>query len=305
MPRIDYARPEYTVAKLTQILIDLGYAPESLAGLSKIELVQAIEEDSEDDVDLNNAELEEDDMPVEIEDKTPRRGTPEWHDYVMSQFNDDERAYYSGKDGKGIEAVKADGLRRVGELVLGEVISSRPIDNVFGFDSKGLPYASVRYEIEIMTKSGLKRYGALADVNYLNTEDMFLGFASATAETRAKGRAWREALGVKTYAIEEFAGKKNVEEMVKQTTSEWNGDDELEMHQAKTIAKMCKNLNICVHSLLNMNKDYKYLGKVEYFTGLDDERLKKKNGNNLIGILNKMQQGTIQIDESLKVKEAN
>ncbi len=299
---------------LKQFLIQEEYDPNSMAGLQKIDLINAIREGGLEDKFAAffsgtpvQAEAEPDpdyikyvSPKVKETPAQPKRGTKEWNDYVMSLFTDDERVTYNTGDRK-IDAVKAEGLRRVGEIALGKVLFSGPEEqHMENSGMKGLPCAWVKYKIRIRDWDGdVVEYQSLGDVSYLNTEDMYLGFALLTAETRAKGRAWREALGVKTYAIEEFSGKKDTAAAVTEMSSaDWKPAP-ISNAVKKTIKNLASKLKIDIYKLLNINKNLEYDETNIRFDGLDDESLTSENGAKLIKLLNEMQQGTKTINKSI------
>ncbi len=296
---------------LKQFLTEQEYDPNSMVGLTKIDLINAIREGGLEDKFaeyFNGTQtVAQDDVVTQYKEYTsnkptqPQRGTKEWNEYVMSLFSADERVVYSTSDGKKIDAVKSEGLRRVGEIALGKVLFSGPVDeHIDNAGMKGLPCAWVKYKIVIRDWSGdIVEYQSLGDVSYLNTEDMYLGFALLTAETRAKGRAWREALGVKTYAIEEFSGKKDTAAAVSEISSaDWQPAP-ISPAVKKTVKNLASKLKIDVYKLLNIDKTLKYDGSNIRFENLDDETLTSENGAKLVKLLNEMQQGIRPIDESI------
>lgn len=312
----------YRVQDLKNFLIYKEYDEEDMQGKRKVDLVEFIKEEGlekefelftiNDDGEpaLANATLDEEinllpathsvrNVVIPVQ---PLRGTKEWNDYIMGLFNDDEKVDYTTADGKKIEAVRADGLRRVGETALGKVLFSGPVEQEITYTEKGLPRAWVKYKIVVRGHDGVVvEYSSLGDVSYLNTDNMFLAFALLTAETRAKGRAWREALGVKTYAVEEFSGSKNTATVVEEiTTADWK-EESVTTAQIRSIKNMCSKLKIDVHKVLNMNSSLKFDGKKIRYDSLEDEDFTNKSAAILLSILNEMQQGTKPVDESIKL----
>lgn len=321
----DYSR--VTIAELKEFLDNEGFDISELDGKRKAEIVQAIEEvgllpklDSQlFGSALANAELIDDEklgLPVlmgksdtrPVAPVTPEKGTKAWNDYVLAQFNEDERVEYTTQEGRKIDAVRADGLRRVGQLVLGEVLFSGPVEQHIDYNGlKGLPCAWVKYRIVVKDAYGrIQEYLSLGDVSYLNTENAFLAFALATAETRAKGRAWREALGVKTYALEEFSGKKNTADAVEEITSaDWD-DGPITGAQIRSIRSRCNLLGISVFKFLNCQSKEGILTfdpKKVRLSGIEDEMFTKKRAASAFNVLNDIQQGNLKIDPSLKEDE--
>jgi hypothetical protein len=310
MSEIDYSK--YTVKQLQDILINkMGYEEEKLVGLRKVELVELIEDNGDlpslEDVELDEEEYEQpigNVESVEPVNNLPKFGTPEWQEMVMALFDEKEKWYHEEKDQFGkvrkIETVYAKALARVGRVIYGQPISDGPVQEQLNFNGpKNLPTAYVRYEIIVQTSSGPRVFRALADTSWLNTEDKFLAFPLASAETKAMGRAWTKALGISVYAKEEFTNK-DTAKAVEETSADWKGDEELTSNQERTITNLASKLRINVLRLLNMNKEFQYDGKVKRFTGLDDERLTKANGAGLIDVLGKMQRNEIKVHESLR-----
>jgi hypothetical protein len=150
-------------------------------------------------------------------DNAPSMLSPEWHDYAMKLFQEDELI-------NGHPLVT--GLRRVSELVLGPMSFSGPtwVKPTDRDDHHGR--ATVIFTIEFA--SGL-RCAEVADSWEGNTDDMFCAFAVAIASTRAEARALRKVLKIKGVAAEELTKKdtaKIVRDLSKQTNSTSGDYDE-------------------------------------------------------------------------------
>ncbi len=313
MPEINYSK--LSIAEVKELLIEAGYAAEDLEGRRKAELVEVLENDnkSSDIPSLDEAELDEDETiqqgKEELVNTAPVFGSQEWQDHVLSLFTDKDKWIHEERDDRGnvrkIETYYAKSLARVGRLIYGCPMSDGPVHEELSFNGpKNLPVAFVRYEVVVSTPTGARIFRALADTSWLNTEDKFLAFPLASAETKAMGRAWTKALGINVYAKEEFTSK-DTAKAVEETSADWSGDEEITGPQKKTIINMCSKLRIVVNNLLNMNSKYEYDGKIERYDGLDDPRLTKKKGVGLIEVLNKMQQNSIPVHESLKTVVTN
>lgn len=168
---------------------------------------------------LEEAELEEENVTeTKVEEKSATGDIPKytdvgWHEYVMSQFHESEldRGY-----------PKVEGMRRLAEILLGEILFSGAIDCKSSMPSEGNdPGRSVvNYEIQILWKNGVEPYVYTAPGITPYTTRAFRGLAScypgnvkgnvfvifpeSIAETRAEARALRKALGLKVVAAEEF-----------------------------------------------------------------------------------------------------
>lgn len=308
---INYATEEYTAKDLRAKLVEMGYDEEDVEGLRKVDLVALILKNTEEDeASFDDVELEDDSPEIkgnavfQENPNWPKRGTKEWQDFVLSHFTEDEKWVYKevGENGKSreLDTVKASGLARVGELLLGTPISAGPVREELSFNGpKGLPYAYVCYRLVLQSPTGPREITELADSSYLNTEDKFLAFPLAGTTTKAMGRAWRTALGITIYAKEEMATK-DTAKAVEETSADWQGDDSISPHQIRSITNKCSKLRIVTNRLLNMNSKYEYDGKIDRYDGLDDPRLTKAKGLGLIEILGKMERNEIKVHESLK-----
>lgn len=171
----------------------------------------------------------------------PEPTSVEWNDYVLSLF--DESELY---DGRPLCA----GLRRVAELLLGRIICSRPTQIFPPTSGDEIGRSTVVWEV--VFKDG-SVFSDVADCWEGNTDDAFCVFNTATAATRAEGRALRKALRLKTVAAEEMT-KKNTASLVrsisksKEVATEGEYDDSQRMTdpQANFIDGKCKQLNLNV-----------------------------------------------------------
>ena len=166
----------------------------------------------------------------------PDRFSPEWSDYALSLFADDE---------KFNERPKANGLRRVAQLLLGRIVSSTP-DNVFPPTERSRN-AAVVWRLEFANGDV---FGDVADCNEDNTDDAFVAFAFATAATRAEARALRKALGIATASAEEMTTKdtaalvRSAAPSAKSSTGEIADADRMSDPQRNLIDIKCKQLDI-------------------------------------------------------------
>jgi hypothetical protein len=127
--------------------------------------------------------------------RVPARTDADWHDYVMSQFTQEELI-------DNLPTV--DGLYRVAQLLNGEVYdydadvaqSPTPQNNMTAVVKSRFIFANVDGEV--------KKYSGIGEVNPANCEPEYARYAASFAETRAKGRALRQSLGLRrTIAAEE------------------------------------------------------------------------------------------------------
>ena len=167
--------------------------------------------------------------------------SPDWNDHVLGLF--DKRELY---DGRPLCA----GLRRVAELLLGRIVSSRPTKVFPPTSGDEIGRSTVIWEI-IFADGSL--FSDVADCWEGNTDDTFCVFNTATAATRAEGRALRKALRLKTVAAEEMTTKNTASiarsiSQTKQVATEGEYDDSQRMTdpQANFIDAKCKQLNLSV-----------------------------------------------------------
>lgn len=261
----------------------------------KTEWVKLYKELNEDDsitmADFNDLEMLNDEELVlepeientktkETKEKTaPSYSDPEWHDYVMSHFDKEELV-----DGK---YPNVNALRRVVELLLGEIIFSGPVDTKCTLSSE-IGKAVVTYEIIIEWKLDCgpyinpledrdvfpqKVFRSVASSWIDNTDDVFSVFPESIAETRAEGRALRRALRLGVVCADELT-QKNVSEFINKsntsTTGEWDENDMITDQQINSINLLCNRLSIDVNKFINSgSKQYDDIKKVNRQSAAD------------------------------------
>ncbi len=236
---------------------------------------------SEIDLELFDVDTVENDELLEEQEQAndvPEHGTKEWNEYVMGHFRKDELI-----DGNPICA----GLRRVANLLLGDVMESGP-DKVFpATDGNGPGRATVVYQVVInwMNSGQARVFKEVADVWHGNTDDLFCAHPVATASTRAEGRALRKALGLRCLAAEELA-KKDIVSIVQQsvkkdnpTDGEWEEDAKISSSQINFIDNKCRQLDINVIEFINSGE-----GSYDSI-----EEIEKSKASAMLGVLNKYQ----------------
>ena len=218
-----------------------------------------------------------------VSEDTPSMLSPEWHDYAMTLFQEDELM-------NGHPLVT--GLRRVSELVLGPMAFSGPtwVKPTDRDDHHGR--ATVIFTIEFA--NGLK-CSEVADSWEGNTDDMFCAFAVAIASTRAEARALRKVLKIKGVAAEELTKKdtaKIVRDLSKQNNSsggEYNDSGRMSDAQYNFIDIKCKQLNV------NGGKLFKDEFKVD-----NNRKISKKVASDIIDVLNDYQRDKNTIPSEFK-----
>jgi hypothetical protein len=221
---------------------------------------------------------------IESVDDSPHMLSPEWHDYVMTKFLDGELIEINGE-----RYPNCYGLRRVVELLIGEIIESKPTNLIISSDSTGNNPGRVTciYEVTIRSHENgqLKKYGDVAEVFSINCDDLFLAYPAATAVTRAEGRCLRKLLKVRCVAAEELTRNKDVgkavRDMIKSapTDGSYQEEDPLSGAQIKAIETRCGLLGIDIMKFINSGE--------KTYAKLEDVR--KKVAIKMIGLLNEYQ----------------
>lgn len=242
-----------SVSELRKMLIDSGKYSEKEAYdiKGKTKLVQAV-------LELNS---EEDDFVSLIQGVEPSvniaqsedvvdsidYNSPKWHDYVMSQFAEDEVDKNNGYP-------NIYGLRRVAELLLGPIIQSGPTNIAPPQDNNGPGRATCVYTVVFnWGHVGEERaFSAVGGAYPGNTDDMYCIYPEAIAEVRAEARALRKALKLKVAASEEISSAPKTQPTIS-TTGEWKETDSISPTQIVFIKQKCKELNIDLDKFLNHN----------------------------------------------------
>lgn len=194
--------------------------------------------------ELGIATMEEDsEMQDQALESAPDPTSPEWNDYVMGYFQEDELI-----DGRPLAA----GLRRVAELVMGPIVESGPTQ-VFPPQSDNVPgRATVIWKIRFENGN---TYSDVADCWEGNTDNKYVAFSVATAATRSEARALRKALKIRSVSAEELT-EKDTSKIVRDTvqvkeTTKGDYDDSKRMtdKQSNFIDIKCKQCDIDVVKL--------------------------------------------------------
>ena len=293
---VDYKK--MTVKEIKQDLESRGVDLSKTNSLKKEELVRLHMSVLQDELEqvLETIDMENDfvaeDEPFEAgsehgDPDKPSITSPEWHDYVMQFFQPNELV-----EGNPITA----GLRRVAELLLGDIMESGPINVVAPSNDDGPGRATVTYRVTFnwMNSGQMRTYADTADVWHGNTDDLFCAHPVATASTRAEGRALRKALKIRALAAEELS-KKDIVSIVKQTTApkttdgDWNPEDRISSQQIGFIDNKCKQLDISVSGFINSGKNS--------YSRIDS--ITKNTASEMIKQLNKYQNGDTSVPEEI------
>jgi len=286
-----------TIKELKELLSEHNCAiPNGAKKQDLIELMEAIMSKDEDFVTIQSPSVaifddmfdgavsdivkEEEGQKEEEDDNRPSMFDEGWIDYVMSHFKSNELV-----DGNPICA----GLRRVAELLLGDIVESGPEQVFPATDNNGPGRATVVFSVTFnwMNTGVIKIFKEVADVWHGNTDDLFCAHPVATASTRAEGRALRKALKLRCLAAEELA-KKDIVDIVKQavatapTSGEYESDKRISSQQVQFIDNRCNQLDIDVAKFINIGENT--YGSINDIT--------KDSAKKMIKVLNTYQNGT-------------
>jgi len=244
-----------TVEELRTQLIGLGMSEEEANSIKgKKNLVNRIEEigvDKESQEVLEEAVVVESngqapqiervvaDQPgvwpvVSNEDKDEPEDTnltmtdPGWPEFVLSHLEENEKI-------KGHP--KADSLRRLTELLIGQVVQIRTqVPQCPSMESNGRATVIVHVTVEPYdTNLTVMQASGAADVGVNNTEQLFAKFPVATAETRAEGRAYRKLLRlINVVTAEEVVDENQI----------YDPDDRISSQQISMIDVMCSSVKL-------------------------------------------------------------
>ena len=300
------------VKELKQILEDHNCAiPQGAKKKNLVELVEAIMAKDEDFVTMQVAnpdeifdemfeqeEEQEEEKEVVIEERIGAEDKPsmfsdEWTEFAMAHFHSNELI-----DGNPICA----GLRRVAELLLGDIVESGPEQVFPATDGLAPDRATVVFKVVFnwMNSGEYRIFREVADVWHGNTDDLFCAHPVATASTRAEGRALRKALKLRCLAAEELA-KKDIVGIVKEsvrkapTSGEYEADQKISTQQVQFIDTKCNQLNIDVLSFINM-------GSGNYHSIAD---VTKDSAKKMIKVLNDYQNDGGLIQDTIKGYKTN
>jgi hypothetical protein len=213
-------------------------------------------EESEEAIDQMFAEAEEETEDTAMQPYTeeesqqvmPAYASEEWHEYVMRQFREDELVE---------EAPTCDGCRRVVEQVLGTIVSSTLL-NVYPPNTTNNGTATVSVCIDLLvTNESHPLCGQrmvceeIADVNKDNCDHPYYKYASATAASRAEGRALRKLLRLRNVTTAE---EKSEKAETTDADCEWHVDEPVSDSQISVLDMLCGRLDISVMDFVNSGK---------------------------------------------------
>ncbi len=202
--------------ELKTTLLSIGYTEEQLRDdkgrvLKKEDMIEKLKAHDKgkegldmfaDINDIDDVCITVEEIPVLSEDQEtiqiPTPNDPEWTQYVIGKFLDDEI------DGKN---PRVEGLRRVAGELVGELIEE-------GCDLVAVPSEDNHFRAcakawgVFLTNTGThKRFEALADAHSENCFEDYATYLVAMADTRAKGRMFRNALCLRRVVSAEEVSK--------------------------------------------------------------------------------------------------
>jgi hypothetical protein len=262
-----------------------GFTDEEFMKNTKTVLVQKLVElndkkaqELSDTLDAAEEEPDKSMVPYSEEEameSLPAYGSELWHEFVMKHFRDDELM-----DG----APTCDGCRRVIEVVLGPIIASE-ITHITPPSVNNNGTATVGVQLRILIQNAdhplcrqVVQCAEVADVNKDNCDHPYHKYASATAASRAEGRALRKLLRLRNIVTAEEVSEKAE---VTDSECEWHVDEPISDAQINVIDTMCKRLNISVLDFVNSGK--------RIYTEI--ESITKSVAQRMLQELNKIQRG--------------
>mgnify|MGYP001439986536 FL=1 len=210
-----------------------------------------------------------------IDDGSPMPTDPKWNDYVLSLFEENELFD---------KMPLTNGLRRVAELLMGRIVFSGPSQVFPPQSGNEIGRSTVIWKIQFEDGS---TFCDVADSWEGNTDDMFCVYSTATAATRAEGRALRKALRLRVVAAEEVTKKdtaKIAQDISKKkgldvSSSEYDSSGTMTGPQANFIDGKSKQLNVDAQKILK-----------EVANVVNVSKTTKKQASDVIEKLNEYQQ---------------
>lgn len=233
---------------------DYDIVESELENKTKKELWKMIQNLETDEFYIETEEKENMEPEKQKDNFIPTIKDYEWHDYVMSHFHKDELI-----DG----CPKVDGMRRVCELLVGEIFAIDS-DIVQTPTPENERRATVRVSVTIIKPDNTDvRYTGAADVYVGNTQGVYAYHPVALAETRAEGRALKRALRLRNVvSAEEVDAGGKVDEVL---TGEQN--QPINDTQKTFIYMVCskERLNLNVEkTILYLNNKIKNASSIKY-----------------------------------------
>jgi hypothetical protein len=234
-----------------------------------------MKDDLFEDVELATPSNTDTSVKDVIQDGSPLPTDPKWNDYVLSLFEKNELFD---------KMPLTNGLRRVAELLMGRIVFSGPSQVFPPQSGNEIGRSTVVWKIQFEDGS---TFCDVADSWEGNTDDMFCVYSTATAATRAEGRALRKALRLRVVAAEEVTKKdtaKIAQDISKKkgldvSSSEYDSSGTMTGPQANFIDGKSKQLNVDAQKILK-----------EVANVVNVSKTTKKQASDVIEKLNEYQQ---------------
>jgi hypothetical protein len=234
-----------------------------------------MKDDLFEDVELATPSNTDTSVKDVIQDGSPLPTDPKWNDYVLSLFEENELFD---------KMPLTNGLRRVAELLMGRIVFSGPSQVFPPQSGNEIGRSTVVWKIQFEDGS---TFCDVADSWEGNTDDMFCVYSTATAATRAEGRALRKALRLRVVAAEEVTKKdtaKIAQDISKKkgldvSSSEYDSSGTMTGPQANFIDGKSKQLNVDAQKILK-----------EVANVVNVSKTTKKQASDVIEKLNEYQQ---------------
>ena len=212
------------------------------------------------EADVLGSVVNVDDIPDDIPLVQPPFNSSNWHEWVISQFEEDE-----------LEGgcPTCDGLRRVTENIVGPISKVEIIKNdAPNMDNKGnatvvvgITIDPVTLESHPMTQRSIY-VEDVADANQLNTPPEIFKHPSATAGTRAESRAYRKILRLRKVLTAEEANSEAAD-----SDENWTPSEPILEQQINVIDLLCHRNNVNLMDFLNCgDKSYVCIEQVSKYT---------------------------------------
>ena len=229
MPSLTQMNKKQLIEKLTDTLKDkeeCKHFINELPNMKRKELISLIRDDVKT---VSKSMPAEQGAVIHVDLSIPKMGDEGWTDYVLSLLRKNEM-----QDGNPTLF----GLRRIAQKLLSSILECRT-------DIKQIPNPANNHTATVVVSvkfaHGSVWYGA-ADVSKLNCMEEYAKHPTATAESRAEGRALRKALGINVHTADE----------VGLDPIDTNDDGLISTNQVSSIDAMAnKRLNISIGALLS------------------------------------------------------
>lgn len=191
----------------------------------------------------------------------PEMGSPEWTDHVLGLLRATELVNGSPT---------CAGLRRVSQLLLGDILSSKPVYTNIMNTENGLS-STVGFEVTFLWKRPIciesdlsnplpyitRTYGDVSDCNEGNTGKPYSLHPSATASSRSEARCLRKALLLNVISAEELNSN-----YVKDVDMGNFDSDKVSDTQMVFIEFKCRQLGIDMNKFIAENSEGKPLNEI-------------------------------------------